>query len=152
MSANDYVVGKNPVTGETISESVRVLTDGTVLYGSAPEMKLATVTGVDLNNAATPALYTVPNEVNCIITKIVLRNASTSLTTVSLSIGQNASSYNDILANATHTELTGPTLATVLSAKTGAIALTPGTVLKLKNNTQQGGAATCTIDIFGILF
>lgn len=114
--------------------------------------KLATVTGVDLNTATAQTLYTVPTGKSCIPTHLVIRNASTNLTTVSFSIGFNSASFNDIVANATHTELTGSTLFTVLIAKAGATRGVAADILKLLNNTLQGGAATCTIDVFGFLF
>ena len=151
MSNNDYNVGKNPVTGEQIVEPISVLSDGTVVWQNSPEQKLATVNSVDLNNVATPTLYTVPNEMKCYVTKIVVRKVSTSLTTVSFSIGWNSASYNNVLANASHTELTGAALATILNAMAGQTVGTPGQALCLKNNTLQGAPATCTIDIFGIL-
>jgi hypothetical protein len=114
--------------------------------------KLAAVSGVDLNTATAQTLYTVPTGKSCIPTHIIIRSASTSLTTVSFSIGFNSASFNDVVANATHTELTGSTLYTVLVAKNGATRGAAGDVLKLLNNTLQGGAATCTIDVFGYLF
>jgi hypothetical protein len=151
MSSSDVLKGINPATGESILLPIKILTDGSMLIPGLPQMKLATVDLVDLNNVATPALYTVPNEVSCIITAIVVRKASISLSTVSFSIGWTSASYNDVLANATHTELAGPTLATVLAPKTGMLIATPGSVLKLKNNTQQGAPATASFDIFGML-
>jgi hypothetical protein len=151
MSSSDVLKGINPITGEPILLPIRMLTDGTLLIPGLPQMKLATVDLVDLNNAATPTLYTVPNEVSCVITAIVMRKASISLTTVSLSIGWTAAAYTDVLATATHAELTGPTLATVLAPKTGMLIAVPGSVLKLKNNILQGAPATASFDIFGML-
>lgn len=116
------------------------------------ETLLASAAGVDLNTATAVTLYTVPTGKSAVITKFVIRLASTSLTTVSFSIGFNSASFNDVLANATHTELTGDTLYTVLVPKTGAKVGTTTQLLKLLNNTLQGGAATCTVDVFGYLF
>lgn len=114
--------------------------------------KLATIAGVDMNSAAAQTLYTVPSGKSCIITRIVVRNASTSLTTASYSFGFNSASFNDIIANATHTELTGATLFTALLSKAGAKLGAAGDILKVLMNTLQGGAATTTIDVFGYLF
>lgn len=122
------------------------------------ETLLATVAGVNLNSATANTLYTVPASVNgiavngCVITKVVHRNASTSLTTASWSVGFNSASFNDVIADATHTELTGSTLYTRLVAKAGATRGVAGDVLKLLANTLQGGAATITVDIFGYLY
>lgn len=113
---------------------------------------LNTATGVDLNTATAQTLYTVPTGKSCIPTHFAVRDPSTSLTTVSFSIGFNSATFNNIVADATHTELTGSTLYTVLIAKIGATRGVAGDVLKLLNNVLQGGAATCTIDVFGFLF
>lgn len=116
------------------------------------DMLLASVAAVNLNTATPPTLYTVPTGKSAVITSFTVRNPSTSLTTVSFSIGYTSATFADVLADATHTELTGATLYTRLLAKAGALIGTTGQLLKLKNNTLQGGAATCTIDIFGYLF
>jgi hypothetical protein len=113
------------------------------------EVLLSTTASVNLNTATPTPLFTCPAGVNCEITRIVVRNASTSLTTVSFSIGWNSATFNNVLADATHTELTGATLYTTLAAKAGATKGTPGDVLTLLCNILQGGAATCSIDIFG---
>lgn len=76
--------------------------------------------------------------------------ASTSLTTASWSIGTNSTAFNDWVANATHTGLTAATVAAPLTlVATGITVLPPGGTLKLKNNTLQGAAATCSIFIAG---
>lgn len=115
------------------------------------EVLLKTTDAVNLNTATPTTLYTVPTGYQAVITRIVLRNASTSLTTVSLSIGFNSASFNNVLANATHTELTSALLYTSLSAKAGATKGVAADLLKLLCNTLQGGAATCSVDIFGYL-
>lgn len=112
---------------------------------------LASVSGIDLNDGTAQTLFTVPTGKSALITHITVRNASTSLTTASFSIGFNSASYNDIIADATHTELTGNTLFTMLSAKIGAKVGTTLQALKILVNTLQGGAATATFDIFGYL-
>lgn len=117
----------------------------------AGEILLSSTDAVNLNTATAASLYTVPEDRECVVTRIVLRDASTSLTTVSLSIGFNSAAFNNILANATHTELTGATLYTALAPKTGATKGVAAGILKLLCNTLQGAAATCSVDIFGYL-
>lgn len=114
--------------------------------------RLATVAGVDMNTATATTLFTVPAGKSAIVTHIVVRNASTSLTTASYSFGFNSATFNDVIANATHTELTGSTLYTVLAAKVGATRGAAGDILKALMNTLQGGAATSTMEVFGYLF
>lgn len=114
------------------------------------ERKVRTYAGVDLNSATPTVLFTVPAGVSFVLTRVVVRNVSTSLTLVSFSLGYNAASYNDVVANATHTELTGSTLYTVLIAKNGAKLGAATTQLQLLCNTLQGGAATADLDIYGV--
>lgn len=113
---------------------------------------LGSTASVDMNTATATTLYTVPPGKSCIISHVVVRAASTSLTTASYSFGFNSASFNDVIANATHTELTGSTLYTILSAKAGATRGAAGDAFKVLMNTLQGGAATTTIDVFGYLF
>lgn len=114
---------------------------------------LASISGVDMNTATPTALYTVPPGVSgCIITHVVVRGASISLTTASYSFGFNDASYNDVIANGTHTELTGNTLYTNLVAKIGAKIGVAGDILKALMNTLQGAPATAIMDVYGYLF
>lgn len=122
---------------------------GGLVYGTS--LRLASVSGVDMNTATPTTLFTVPAGVSCIIERVVVRNASTSLTTASYSFGFNSATYNDVIADATHTELTGNTLYTILSAKIGAKRGAAADVFKVLMNVLQGGAATATIDVYGYL-
>ncbi len=114
--------------------------------------KLSTTSSVDMNTATPTTLYTVPTGKSCIITHVVVRNASTSLTTASYSFGFNSATYNNVVADATHTELTGSTLYTVLIAKIGATRGVAGDTFKVLMNILQGAPATTTMDVFGYLF
>ena len=116
------------------------------------ESLLASNAGVDLNTATASTLYTVPTGKSCVVSKVVIRNVSTSLTTASVSFGFTTAAWADVIADAVHHELTGNTLATVLLPMIGAKVGTTGGTFKIKCNTLQGVAATATIDVFGILF
>ena len=122
------------------------------LTGPSNEMLLSSTAAVDMNTATATTLYTVPTGFSCLITKVIVRLASTSLTTASYSFGYEATTFANVIANATHTELTGNTLYTVLSPKTGSKVGTAADTFKVLMNTLQGGAATTTIDVLGILF
>jgi hypothetical protein len=123
---------------------------GTLLPAKA-ETLLKTTDGVDLNTATATTLFTALAG-SYVITKVVVRNASISLTLASYSFGGNSPSYNDIIADATHTELTGNTLYTALSPKTGATVHAFTDPFKIKVNILQGAAATVSIDVFGYTF
>lgn len=143
--------------GVTDSVDKRFVTDAELtaleqVTGQLTESLLATVTGVDLNTATPSTLYTVPAGKTCIITKMIFSAPSTSLTTAAWSVGFNSAAFNDVLANATHTELTGATLYTILFPKVGAKMGAAADVLKLLTNVLQGGAATVTVRVFGMLY
>jgi hypothetical protein len=107
--------------------------------------RLATVSSVDLNTV-TPTELFVPSNKTLVATHIVIRSASASLTG-QFSIGFNVA-CNDVIANASYTELIDNTVYTVVVVKVGA--KTGTSSLNLKANTLQ--AATVTIEIFGYLF
>jgi hypothetical protein len=116
---------------------------------------LLSSTSLNMNatNATETTLYTVPTGVSCCVTSIVLRNASTSLTTASWSVGFNAGTDTDFRADATSTGLTGATKAYIYPGiTTGVVVGAAAAVFAMKLNTQQGGAATATMDVFGYLF
>lgn len=115
------------------------------------EVLLGTTDSVNLNTATPTTLYTVPSGFQAVITRLVFRNASTSLTTAFWSIGFNSAAFNNVVANATYTALTGATLFTAVAAKAGATKGVAADTLKLLANTLQGGAATISVDVFGYL-
>lgn len=113
---------------------------------------LSTTASVDLNTATATTLYTCPTGKSCIVTKVVIRDASVSLDTASVSFGWESATFANVIANATHTELTGATLYTVLAAKAGAVVGTSTGTFKVLANTLQGAPATATCDVFGFTF
>ena len=143
--------------GVTDSADKRFVTDAELtslqdIAALSVESLLALVLAVDLNTATPIALYTVPALKTCVITKIILSAPSTSLTTASISLGFNSTVFNDLIANATHTELTGATLYTILLPKVGAKLGAAAAVLKLLANTLQGAPATVDVRVFGLLY
>ncbi len=117
---------------------------------SVVEGMLASVAAVDANVTTKTTLYTVPASKVAYITKVVIRDASTSLTTATFGFGFNANS-DDVVANATHTGLTGGTLYEIIPAKVAAKEGAAADVFGVQCDTAQGGAATVTIDVFGYL-
>lgn len=115
------------------------------------ELLLATVAGVDMNTATPTTLYTVPTGKTAVITKVVVRNASTSLTTVSTSWGWNSASFNDWETTLVLTALTTSANFRIIPPLNGAKIGTTGQAFKALNNILQGGAATTTMDVFGYL-
>jgi hypothetical protein len=106
---------------------------------------------VDMNIGTAQELYTVPSGKDCIITHIVVKDAQIELDVASYSFGFTGATYDDVIADATHTELVDDTLQTVLAAKAGAKVGVAADILKLLVNTLQGDPATATVDIFGYL-
>lgn len=113
---------------------------------------LATLTGVDLNTLTATPLYTCPAGKSCVIQRVVVFNASTPLTTASYAFGWNGPNYNDVVANATHTELATSTVHTIMNAKTAAKIGAAGDVFKIKPTIAQGSAATVSIQVFGNIY
>jgi len=113
------------------------------------EILLQSTKTVDMNTATATTLFTNSTGRTCVITKVIVRNASTSLTTASYSFGWNSAAFDDVIANATHTELTGSTLQTILLPKAGQKLGASAGTFKVLMNTLQGGAATATMDVYG---
>jgi hypothetical protein len=126
---------------------------GTLIANTASivEGRLSSTAAVNLNVTTKTTLYTVPAGKSAVITRMVIRNASTSLTTASCGIGFDASGA-DVVASETWVELTGATLYTVRLAKDGSKVGAAADVLGLKCSIAQGGAATATVDVFGYLY
>jgi hypothetical protein len=113
---------------------------------------LANGVSVDLNvNGGITLLYTVPAGKTAIIRRVIIRNASVSLTMASVSFGWNSAAFNNVIADATHTVLTGASLYVELLPAAGATVGAAAGTFKVKVNTPQGAAATALIDVFGYL-
>jgi hypothetical protein len=112
------------------------------------EGRFSATTGVDLNVTTKTTLFTVPTGKTAYITKIVVRDASASLTTASFGFGYNANA-DDVVASATHTTLTGGTLYEIIRPAAGALEGAAAAVFGVKCTIAQGSAATVVIDVFG---
>lgn len=123
--------------------------DGT--WVSAGEIYLGTIS-VDMNTGTATLLYTCQTGKSCIISRVIIYGASTSLTTASYSFGWTSAAFSDVIANATHTELAGATLYTILFPKVGATIGTSTGTFKVLMNTLQGGAATANMAVFGYVY
>lgn len=139
-------------TDQNLITDAQLASLNAVIAQTSVESLLSSVAAVNLNTATATTLFTVPAGKSCVITRVVLRNASTSLTTVSMAFGFTSPTFNDTIATATHTELTGNTLYTVLSPKVGSLIGVAAANFSELNTILQGAAATCTIDVFGYLF
>lgn len=118
---------------------------------SSGEVRLRTVIAVDMNTATPTLLFTCPFGRRCNITKVVIRNPDTSIGTASYSFGWNSAAFNDVIATATHAELTGPTLYTVLFPKVGARRGVAGDEFKVLMNTLNGVLSHTDMDVYGEL-
>jgi len=113
--------------------------------------KLVTLAGVNFNVTTKTSLFTVPPGKSCIITHMVTRAPSISLTTASWGFGFNANA-DDVAASATHTGLDGSTKYVLHAAKDASVRGAASDVFGVKCSVAQGAAATVTIDVFGYLF
>jgi hypothetical protein len=101
---------------------------------------------IDLSVGTKQALFTVPAGLTAAISKIVPRKASVSLATASFGFGFDTNA-SDVIASATHTELTGPTLETVLTPIAGAKLGAAAAVFGIKATVTQ--SALVTADVHG---
>jgi len=114
-------------------------------------IRLAHETAVDLNAVPASVLLTVPALTSYVITHIIIREASTSLTTVEFSIGWTTPAFADVIANAGHAELIDATGVIILIPIAGAMVGAAADELTLLCNVLQGAPATVTVDIYGFL-
>ena len=112
---------------------------------------LSTTSGVNMNTTTATSLYTVPTGRSCLVTHVVIGSSSTSLTLASYSFGFTSAAFNDVIADATHTELTDSTLYTNLSAKVGSKVGVAADVLRVLMNTVKDSVATTTMYVYGYL-
>jgi hypothetical protein len=97
------------------------------------------------------ALFTVPTGRSAIVSDVILRSATVSLATAFVSLGFNAAA-NDVVANATHTGLTGPTpYKKLVIIAAGAVRGAAADVFGIIANTQQDPASV-TVDVIGYYF
>lgn len=104
----------------------------------------------DFNTTSRQNFITVPTGKTLLITRIVTRGVSASLSLAVFGFGFD-SLATDVVAAAAHAALTGSTLMAVdvpiVGAKVGAAT----DVFGMKCTVPQGTAATGTVDIFGYL-
>lgn len=112
---------------------------------------LASIDNIDLNALGETVLFTVPAGRGCIITKVVMRNADGAVVNTLESFGWNSGDADDVIANANRT-LTGATNYEITLAKSDAVRGVATSTFKIDVNTVEGGARTCTVDVFGYLY
>ena len=112
--------------------------------------KLATVTGIDVDVTTKTTLFVVPTGKKLIVTHLVFRTASISLSTASWGVGFDAGG-SDVMASETFVELTGDTLLTIRQTIDGSKLGVAADILGLKCSIAQGAAATIDADVFGYL-
>lgn len=110
--------------------------------------------GVSINVNATGAttLFTVPAGRTFVPTKVALRNASISLSTMSVAFGQNSASFNDFAATAVYSGLSAATKQAVVAAgTTGQTTCAAAAAFSANVTIAQGSAGTVLADLFGYL-
>lgn len=108
---------------------------------------VAEVSGVDLNVTTKTTLFTPGSSQTWVVDYVIVRDASTSLTTASFPFGSNANA-DDWKATAVHAELTTSTRFTKIQPMDGAEVTTNSTPFGIKPTIAQGAAATVTIEVY----
>lgn len=109
---------------------------------------LASVPGVDLNTTTKTALYTVVNGKPVIITDVIIREASTSITTAQAGVGFDASGVN-VVASQSLSDIVDDNGYIKLPILVGASIGTSLSVLGVKPTVPQGAPCTATYDVYG---
>lgn len=142
------------ISQDTTSTGRLQLYDDTAqgFVGDFGVMLYRTVPSINFNSGTKQTLITVPTGRTLVVDHIIIRNASTSLTTASCGFGQDANAA-DWSSTATYTALTGSTLYKILTSPTtvGTVAAAAAT-FGVKCTILQGGAATVTIDLWYYLY
>lgn len=123
-----------------------------IITAGATLIQLAHVTGLDMNTAPAQALFTVPGATHYVVTHIIMKDASVSLTTAKISIGYTGAGYTDMVNSWTCSPLANTSAYAVLTPVAGSHVGAAGEVLKLIDTVLQGGAATATCDVYGYIF
>lgn len=138
-----------------------VMAPGTGYVQTGIECLLSSTASVNVGAIAATALYTVPAGKTCLITRVMVRNASgtfNQLASPVASFGWNGTTFNDVIASATYTNpMAAATNYFILvpdgkTASTVSAAGAAAGVFKINVTTAATAATTCTIDVFGYLF
>jgi hypothetical protein len=138
------------VKGWTVRRDLSAAADTSPLELVAAETRLAVATGVDLNVGTKTTLFTVPIGTTAIITRVVLRSASASVTTAEFSFGYNAMA-DDVLGSRGYSDITASSQYAILEPGYGVPVGASEEVFGIKCSTLQGSALTVTVDVFGYL-
>jgi hypothetical protein len=139
---------------ESLAEVTNEAKVRTALSAVNVEVILATVAGVDWNVGTKTTLYTVPGGKSAVISRVVIRNASSAVTTASVGFGFNAGA-DDWIIPLTFAGLTTSGKVAVLIAGQGVIDAgelgTAGQIFGCQADILEGSAQTVTIDVIGYL-
>ena len=116
---------------------------------------LVSVAGVDMKTATTVSMYTVPAGKSAVITAVVVRNPSATLsggTSYAFGSGTNFNTFVSGISLTTMTTATSDIMYIVPATNNTKYTISAaGAVIGMKITTGSTGAATATIDVFGYL-
>jgi hypothetical protein len=149
--------GTTPVRILTGGTNVRLEVDstGVIEINSLPlPTTLSSIASIDLTTTGTTSLYTVPTGRSAIITAVIIRPTTATAANAdgAISVGTNASTYDDIIANTTLTGLDSTTEHYV--ATPGGVSHTAAAaeVITFQVDTAETGTALIvTVDVIGYL-
>jgi hypothetical protein len=112
--------------------------------------RLVSYSTVNLNAEAQTTLFTVPVGKKAYITKIVLRDVSVALDTVSISFGWNTGVATDVVS-ATGALTVAQNGYHEMSINSDCVRGNAGNTLEIDVATAEGDASTGVVDVFGYL-
>lgn len=136
--------------GEVAGITARTSTSATIDWITA-DACLAKGVSVDLNSTTKQTLFTVPTGKDCIITKVVERNASAAVTTAVGSFGFNAGASDVIASFNVYDDLTGTGVYTIKEPGRASTKGASTNTFGYKGSVAEGAARTMVVDVFGYL-
>lgn len=142
------IVGVAGIIAETARDGSTAVTRASLEWKTVPHLVENAVYVGNMNIGTKQDMFLPASGETWIIDYVEVSGASTSLTTVQFSMGQNANA-DDWVATDAYTELVDNTVSTTIYPKKGKKVVTNASAFGIKCTTLQGGAATLNFEIFG---
>ena len=120
---------------------------------------MSSTASCDLNaaNGTEKSLYTVPAGKVLVVDHIIMRAFSAACTTAVVTFGKTGGTCDEFLGDQTLTAISGTGDYLIVSPVPNATPpmaefFTAAQVFAMELTTQEGGALTCTVDVFGYLY
>jgi hypothetical protein len=115
---------------------------------SQPDEFVHSMSGIDVSLTTKQQIFTVPAGKRAVVTRVVVRDASTSLSTATYNLGFDPTNADDVVSDPVTWD--GNALAAVVATIANPVPLgQAGDVFGLKTVAQEGSPQTIVVDVFG---